>query len=79
MVAFYITIMEAGVGKLSAVKFAYVCFIKALAKNDDFWYTIKRGLNVKGIWGIRDNIDNYKDRYFFYPSDRPGEFWVASK
>ena len=52
------------------VEFAYVYCIKALARNKGFLYTNKRGLGMEGVLGIHDNIGNYKDRYFFYPSDR---------
>ena len=73
MVAFYIPFMQAGIGKPSVIEFAYVYGIKALAKNIRFWYT------TKGICGIRDNMDNYKDNYFFYRLERPGEFKPACK
>ena len=36
MVAFYIAFMEADTGESSAVEFAYVCCIKALARNERF-------------------------------------------
>ena len=36
MVAFYIAFMEADIGEPSAIEFAYVYFIKALAKNEWF-------------------------------------------
>ena len=49
MVAFYIGFMEANIGKLSAVEFAYIYCIKALSKNERFWYTSKRGPNVEGV------------------------------
>ena len=34
--AFYITFMEANIGEPLAVEFAYIYFIKALAKNKGF-------------------------------------------
>ena len=76
---FYIAFMEADIGEPLAVEFTYVYCIKALARNEGFWYTNKRGPDVEGVSGVRDNMGNYKDRYFFYPFDRPGEFQVASK
>ena len=79
MVAFYIAFMELDIREPSTVEFSYVYCIKALPKNEGFWYTSKRGLDVEGVWGIRDNMGNYKDIYFFYPSDRLGEFRVVSK
>ena len=71
MVAFYITFIEADIGEPLVVEFAYVHCIKALARNKGFWHTNKWGLDVERVQGTHNNIDNYKDRYFFYPSDRP--------
>ena len=34
MVAFYITYLEANIGKPSVVEFAYIYYIRALAKNE---------------------------------------------
>ena len=63
--------MKADIGEPSVVEFAYVYYIKALARNKGFWYTSKRGPDVEGIWGVHDNMASYKDRYFFYPSECP--------
>ena len=41
MVAFYIAFMEADIGEPSAIEFAYVYYIKALVRNEGFWYTSK--------------------------------------
>ena len=41
MVEFYMAFMEADIGKPSTMEFAYVYYIKALAKNKGFWYTTK--------------------------------------
>ena len=49
MVAFYIAFMEADISKPSSIKFAYMYYIKALARKEGFWYTSKRGLDVKGV------------------------------
>ena len=78
-VEFYIAFKEANIGKASMVEFTFVYNIKALARSKNFWYTNKRGLDMEGVLGICDNMGNYKDRYFFYPSYCPGEFRVASK
>ena len=77
IVAFFITFMEAGIGKPNVDKFTYVYEIKALAKHEGFWYTTKWGTTTKGIIGLRDNIGHWKDHFFFYPSKRPGEFRTA--
>ena len=77
IVAYYIVFIEANIGEPLVVEFVYIYCIKALARNKVFWYTSKRDPDVKGVWGVHDNIGNYKDRYFFYPSDRPGEFRVG--
>ena len=71
MVAFYITFMEIDIGETFAVEFAYIYYIKALAKNESF------GTLVTG--GPRDNIGNYNDKFFFYPSDCSGDFRIASE
>ena len=49
MVAFYIIFMEADVSEPSAAKFAYIYCIKALTKNECFWYTSKQRPDIKGI------------------------------
>ena len=49
MVAFYIAFMEADISKSSVVGFAYIYRIKALTKNEGFWYTSKRGSDIKGV------------------------------
>ena len=49
MVAFYIAFMEADIGEPSMLEFAYVYCIKALARNEGFWYTSKRGPDVDDI------------------------------
>ena len=51
MVAFYIPFMEVGIGKTSAIEFAYVYCIKALAKNEGFYYTSKWDPDVERVWG----------------------------
>ena len=79
MVAFYIAFMEADIGEPSVLEFAYIYGIKALSRNEGFWYTTKRGPDVEGIWGVRDNMGSYKDTYFFYPLESPGEFRVSCK
>ena len=79
MVAFYITFMEDDMGEPSTVEFAYVYCIKALARNESFGYTSKWGPDIVGVWGVNDNMGNYKDRYFFYAFDRFGDFRIASE
>ena len=61
MLAFCFAFMEADIGKPSMVEFTYIYYIKALVKSEGFWYTSKRGPNVEGVWGVCDNIGNYKD------------------
>ena len=79
MVAFYIAFMEADVGKPSVVEFTYIYCIKALAKNEGFWYTNKRGPDVEGVWGLREITRNYKNIFFFYPSKCFGDFRITSE
>ena len=79
MVVFYMAIIEAGIGEPSIIQFIYIYGTKALAQNMGFWYTTKWGPDVEGIWGVHDNISNYKDKYFFHPSECPGEFRPACK
>ena len=45
MVAFYITFMEVDIGDLSTVEFAYIYYIKALARNEGFC-TQARGVSM---------------------------------
>ena len=49
MVAFYIAFIEANRSKNSAIKFAYLYCIKALARNEGFRYTSKRGPDVEEV------------------------------
>ena len=65
MVAFYIVFMEVNIGKPLVVEFTYVYRIKALARNEGFCYTSKRGPDVEDIWCVYDNIGSYQDRYVF--------------
>ena len=71
--------MEAGISELNINEFAYVYGIKVLAKHEGFWYTAKRSVDVKGIVGLHDNMGQWKDHYFFYPSERLREFRTACK
>ena len=41
--------MEADIGEPSAVEFTYVYYIKALARNEGFWYTSKQGPDVEDV------------------------------
>ena len=61
------------------VEFANVYYIKTLVRNERFQYTSKQAPDVEGVWGVHENMGNYNDRYFLYPSNCLGEFWVASK
>lgn len=49
MVSFYIAFIEVDIGESSAMEFAYIYCIKALTKNEGFWYTSKQGPNVEGV------------------------------
>ena len=71
--------MEVGISEPNVDEFAYVYGIKALAKHERFWYTTKWGIDVEGIYGLCNNMDQYKDKYFFYPTERPREFRTAYK
>ena len=79
IVAFYNEYMEVGIGKQTTEEFTYVYYIKSLSKNEGFWYTSNRGLDVEGVWGTRDNMGKYKDKFFYFPSERSGEFRFASE
>ena len=67
------------IGEPSALEFAYIYCIKALAKNEGFWYTSKREPNIEGVWGVRDNMGNYKDRFFFYPLEQICDFRITTE
>ena len=71
--------MEAGISEPNVDEFAYVYGIKALAKQEGFWYTTKRGVDVQGIASLRNNMGQWKDHFFFYPFECPREFRTACK
>ena len=79
IVAFYIAYVEAIIGATTVKEFSYVYCIKTLANHEGLWYTSKRRLDVEGVWGVHENMGNYKDRFFFYPLKRPGEFRIVSE
>ena len=70
--------MEASIGKPTVEEFAYVYCTKALAKHEGLWYTSKREPGVKGVWGVHDNMGNYKDIFFFYSLEWSGDFRITS-
>ena len=67
MVAFFIAYMEAGISELNVYEFDYVYGIKVYAKHEGFCYIAKRGVDVEGIVGLRDNMGWWKDNYLFSP------------
>ena len=54
-----------------------MCGIKTLSHHEGFWYMTKQSATEKGITGLRDNMGHWKDHFFFYPSERYGEFKTA--
>lgn len=78
IVAFYIAFKEASIRESSTEEFTDLYCIYALVKHEDFWYMSNRGPNVEGLWSVRDNMGNYKDRFFFYPSKRYRDWQVSS-
>ena len=78
IVTFYIAFAEACEFELSVGHFAYVFWIKAVAKHVGFWYMIGRG-DATGIAGILSNIGEWKNDFFFYPYAHSGEFRMARK
>ena len=77
IVVFFIAFTEASHITPMVNKFAYVFEIKAFTKHAGFWYATNRGVDVQGIGGLRSNMGQWKDKFFFYPSRRPGEFRTA--
>ena len=71
--------MEAGIGEPNIDELPYIYGIKALAHHEGFWYMTRRGTDVNGITGLRNNIGHWKDHFFFYPSKRHREFRTACK
>ena len=78
IVAFYIAFLEfCGVAP-SAVHFAFIYRLKALAKYARFWYLIGRGDTI-GITRLPSNTGPWKNNFFFYPSKHYGEFRACCK
>ena len=77
MVAFFIALMEAGIGEPNVDEFTFAYGIKMLTKHEGFWYMTKRDTNMNVITGLPNNMGHWKYHYFFYPSECLGEFRVA--
>ena len=70
--------MEADINEPSAVEFTYIYSIKALLKMKAFGTTTSWARHRRHL-GARDNIVNYKDRFFFYHSEHLGNFRIVSE
>ena len=79
IMTFYIIFMEIGIREPSTDVFAYVYCIKVLAEHKGLWYMSKCGPDIEGVWGVGDNLGNYKDRFFFYSLERSRDFRVVSE
>ena len=75
---FFITFLEACGVEPSIGHFDYVFGIKAFAKNAGFWYLTSHG-DVVGIGGLPNNMGQWKNDFFFYPSAPSGEFRIGRK
>ena len=67
------------INELNVDEFTYGYGIKALAHHEGFWYITKRGAAEKGVTGLHDNMGHWKDHFFFYSSEHPGEFRTVCK
>ena len=72
IVTFYIAFSELYKTAPSIGHFAFIFGLKALAKYPRFWYLTGRG-DAVGILGLPSNVDQWKNDFFFYPSNRFGK------
>ena len=56
MVTFFIAFLEVGISEPHVNQFSYMYVIKALTEHEGFWYTTKRGTDIEGICGLRNNM-----------------------
>ena len=78
IVAFYIAFSELCKTALTVEHFAFIFGLKALAKHPNFWYLTSQGATV-GILGLSSNVGQWKNDYFFYPSNHFGRFRAGYK
>ena len=52
--------------------------IKAIVKHREFWYLTGHG-DVVRIGGLPNNMGQWKNDFFFYPSTRSGKFKIGHK
>ena len=77
IVAFYIAFLELCQTAPTVGHFAFIFGLKALAKHFGFWY--QTGGAAAGILRLPSNMGQWKNDYFFYPSNHFGRFRVSYK
>ena len=78
IVAFYIAFSELYKTVPIVGHFAFIFRLKALSKHPRFWYLNGRGAIV-GILGLPSNVGQWKNDFFFYPSNPFGRFRTSYK
>ena len=78
IVAFFIAFSKAFGVEPSLGHFSYVFGIKVVAKHAGFSYLTSRG-DVVRIKGLPNNVAQWKNNFFFYPSAHSGEFRIGRK
>ena len=78
IVVFYIAFLELYKTMPIVGHFAFIFGLKALAKHLGFWYLTGRGVTA-GILGLPSNVDQWKNYFFFYPSNHFGRFRAGYK
>ena len=73
IVAFYIAFSELCKTAPSVGHFAFIFRLKALVKHPGFWYLIGQGATA-GILRLPSNMGQWKNNFFFYPSNPFAKF-----
>ena len=78
IVAFYISFLEIYKTAPTVGHFSFIFWLKVLAKHHGFGYLTSRGVAV-GILRLPNNVGQWKNDFFFYPSNHFGEFRAGHK
>ena len=78
IVAFYIAFSELSKTAPTVGHFAFILGLKVLAKHLGFWYLTGQGV-ATGILRLPNNVGQWKNDFFFYPSNNFGRFRVGYK
>ena len=78
IMAFYIVFLGLCKTAPTVGHFTLIFGLKTLAKHPAFWYLIGQGTTMQ-ILGLPSNVGQWKNEFFFYPSNCFGRFRTSCK